>query len=107
MNELELACFQIITKSGVAKSNYAQALGLARTNEFDKALEFITAGEKEFLEGHKFHAELVQKEASGEKVELSLILMHAEDQLMSTDTYKSMVLEMIELYKIINQLKMS
>ncbi|HJA89451.1 MAG TPA: PTS lactose/cellobiose transporter subunit IIA, partial [Candidatus Jeotgalibaca merdavium] len=48
------------------------------------------------------HTSLIQKEAAGEKVELSLIIMHAEDQLMSTETTKLLIEEMIEMFKQLN-----
>lgn len=41
---------------------------------------------KEFLiQGHSVHASVIQKEAAGEKTETSLLLIHAEDQLMSAE----------------------
>ena len=41
---------------------------------------------------------MIQKEAAGEKSEFSLLLMHAEDQLMTTETLKIVAEEFIELY---------
>ena len=43
--------------------------------------------------------DLVQKEAAGEDAKMSLILAHAEDQMMSTEVFKVLAEEMIELYK--------
>ncbi|HRM20099.1 MAG TPA: PTS lactose/cellobiose transporter subunit IIA, partial [Trichococcus flocculiformis] len=45
------------------------------------------------------HASLIQKEAAGEKVEFSLIIMHAEDQMMAAETTKLLIEEMIEMFK--------
>ena len=50
-----------------------------------------------FVDGHHAHASLIQKEAAGEKSEFSLLLMHAEDQLMTTETLKIVAEEFIEL----------
>ena len=66
MNELELISFQIISAVGTAKSNYIEAMRLAEKGEFEKAEEIIKEGQKVFLEGHKAHAGLIQKEAAGE-----------------------------------------
>ena len=41
----------------------------------------------------------IQQEASGDKVEFSLIIMHAEDQMMSAETIKVLAEEMIQMYK--------
>jgi len=102
MENMELICFQIIAASGSAKSMYVEAIQEAKKGNFEKAKEFTQEGQKLFLEAHKAHAGLIQKEASGEKVEFSLLLMHSEDQLMNTETTKLMALEMIELYEKLN-----
>ena len=44
----------------------------------------------------------MQKEAAGEDAKMSLILAHAEDQMMSTEVFKVLAEEMIELYKKVN-----
>ena len=99
MNGLELISFQIITAVGTAKSNYIEAIREAKTGDFRKADKLMEEGKKNFLEGHKAHSALLTKEADGEKTEITLLLMHAEDQLMAADTIKIMAEEFIDLYK--------
>ena len=48
---------------------------------------------------HHSHASLIQKEAPGEKLEFSLIIMHAEDQMMAAEPTKLLIEEMIEMFK--------
>ena len=55
--------------------------------------------EEAFVEAHKIHSELIQKEASGEKTEFSLLFMHAEDQMASTEIVQLLAQELIELYR--------
>lgn len=55
--------------------------------------------EEAFVEAHKIHAALIQKEASGEKTEFSLLFMHAEDQMASTEIVQLLAQELIELYR--------
>ena len=64
---------------------------------FDLAKAKIKEGDQEFVKGHEAHAGLIQKEANGEKVVPNILLMHAEDQLMSAETIKMMALEIIKL----------
>ena len=99
MEGMELISFQIISAVGSAKSFYMEAIAAAKTGDFAKAEELMSEGQTVFLEGHKAHAQLIQNEATGEKIEFSLLFMHAEDQLMSTDLLKLMALEIIELHK--------
>ena len=61
--------------------------------------ERLAEAAKYLTEGHHAHTSLIQKEAAGEKTEFSLMLMHAEDQMMSAEVIKSLAEEMIEMYK--------
>lgn len=99
MEGLELVCFQIISAAGMARSSYIEAIREAKKGNFEKAKECIKEGETFFSQGHSAHAELIQKETSGEGVNPNLLLLHAEDQLMSAETCKIFANELIDTYK--------
>lgn len=99
MEEMEMICFKIISAVGEAKSDYISAIEAAKKGEFEKAEEAMKHGDACYVNGHKEHAGLITKEASGEKTEVCLLLMHAEDQLMAAETIKLLASEFIELYK--------
>lgn len=105
MDELELVSFQIISAVGMAKSTYIEAIHAAEIGDFDLADAKIKEGEDVFVTGHTAHASLIQKEASGEHVVPNILLMHAEDQLMSAETIKIMALEIIKLNKRLHALE--
>ena len=105
MENLEMICFQIISSAGAAKSNYIEAMRYARKFDFEKSEELIEEGKKEYLKAHEAHSELIYKETNNEKVEFSLILMHAEDQLMAADNFKLVCEENINMLKLIRELK--
>ena len=50
---------------------------------------------EEFNKAHLEHAALIQTEAAGDKVEMDLLLVHAEDQIMSTETVLIMLEEVL------------
>lgn len=97
--ELEMTCFSLITSAGTAKSNYIQAIACAREGDYARAEELIAAGDEALVAGHEPHTRMVQKEAVGEKTDVSILLVHAEDQMATTETFKVMALEIIALYK--------
>ena len=97
--EMELICFQLIANSGAAKSCFVEAIQLAKKGQFEDANAKLEEAEEAFVEAHKIHAELIQKEASGEKTEFSLLFMHAEDQMASTEIVQLLAQELIELYR--------
>lgn len=102
MEELEIICFQLITNAGGAKSKYMEAVQLAKTGKYEEAENAIKEGDKLMHEGHKTHTDLIQSEAAGEGIEMTLILTHAEDQMMASETFKVMAEEIVELYKKVN-----
>lgn len=99
MEGLELICFQIISNVGGARSCFIEAIQQAKAGEFDEAQKTMEEGEKFFTEGHHAHAQLIQQEASGEMKEISLLLIHAEDQMMSAEAFKILANEFIDVYK--------
>ncbi len=99
LEEMQMVAFQIIAQVGSAKSYYVEAMQFARNNEFDKADEALKTGEEEYAKAHHFHHDLVQKEAEGEQLPFSMMIIHAEDQLLNTETIKIMAEEIIELRK--------
>jgi PTS system cellobiose-specific IIA component len=98
-NDYYTVAFKIISNVGAAKSLVMEALYAAKEGKYELAEEKLAESKHFFVEGHKTHASLIQREANGEKLEFSLIFMHAEDQIMSVDTITILVTEMIELYK--------
>jgi len=99
MEGMELISFKIISAVGEARSCYIEAIREAKKGNFEKADALIEEGAKVFIEGHHAHSELVQQEAAGDPVVPTLMLMHAEDQLMSADGFKIIAQEFIDLYK--------
>lgn len=105
MEELENVSFQIISYAGSAKAKCYEALQAVKAGDFKKAEELLKEGQELFIEAHKVHTQLIQKEAGNEKVEPTLLLIHAEDQLMNAELSREYILEIITLQKEINELK--
>ncbi len=100
MEGLELTAFEIISAVGTARSSYIEAIQKAKAGDFDGAKALITEGDDMFVQGHHAHAKLLQHEAEhGQGSAVSLIILHAEDQLMSAEGFKTIALEFIDLYE--------
>lgn len=98
MEGLELICFEMIAANGSARSFFLEALAAAKEGNFEEADRLMSEGEAMLEEGHHAHSNLLSQEASGDKVQVDLLLVHAEDQMMSAETFKIMAGEMIEIY---------
>lgn len=104
MESLERKIFMIISNIGMAKSKYVEALNASKNEDYGQADQLIKEGDGYLIQGHKIHSTLVQQEAAGEGQTLSLLLVHAEDQLMSAETVKLLVKELIEVYNKLNKI---
>ena len=103
LEKLSAVAMEIITYSGAAKSTYIQAMHLAKKQQVEEANEKIIEGDNYLKQAHDKHLGLLQEEANTNVPQVSMLVLHAEDQFMSCETIKIMVQEFIELYKERNQ----
>lgn len=99
MDDMELIAFEIISNVGMGKSLVIEAIRDARSGNYDLANHKIKEANEFFIKGHHAHTVLIQREASGEQLKFSLIIMHAEDQLISAETIRDLGIEIIEMHK--------
>ncbi|HDR6246498.1 TPA: PTS lactose/cellobiose transporter subunit IIA [Bacillus cereus] len=94
--------FQLILHSGTARSKIIQSLREYREGNIDNSNKLLQEAEADLKIAHNVHFQIIQKESNGVKIEFSLLLLHAEDHLMSTLTMKELVSEMLEVFKAKN-----
>lgn len=104
MNTLEQISCQLIAAAGSAKSDYFEAIEAAKNGNFDEAEKHIQHGAEVYLQGHAAHAELLQLSAV-DQLEVSLLLVHAEDQMMNCETMRTLADEIIAIYRNNRSLK--
>jgi PTS system cellobiose-specific IIA component len=106
LEELETIIFQLISKSGSAKSYAFQALKSAKEGRIERAKEEMKNAEEELLEAHKVQTQLIYNEANGKRVEVSVLFVHAQDHLMSAILAKDLIYEMIDMEEEIQKQKL-
>ncbi|MDO5755261.1 MAG: PTS lactose/cellobiose transporter subunit IIA [Tissierellia bacterium] len=99
MKTLEEICFGLITHSGDAKSLLYEALNAGKKGDFEKARQKIKESEEDQLKAHRVHMELITRELNEKDIDFSLILVHAEDQMMQTELLSKLVEEFLEIYE--------
>lgn len=97
--EVQSISFQLIGYAGDAFSYFYQAVDKAREGRFEEAEELVAQGEKQLVQAHHAQTDLLTAEASGEDVEFSVILVHAQDHMMTAMMYERVAKEFITLYK--------
>ncbi|MCM3765968.1 PTS lactose/cellobiose transporter subunit IIA [Neobacillus niacini] len=100
--ELYGLSFQLILHSGNARSLAMEAIYAAKDKNFDEANEKLNESEKELNEAHQFQTQLIQAEAGGESFDIPIILVHAQDHLMTAMTLKDLARELVEIRQEMN-----
>ncbi|MEH7334647.1 PTS lactose/cellobiose transporter subunit IIA [Neobacillus drentensis] len=99
MENLETVIFQIILHGGNGRSAAMEAIQAAKQGDFKQAKGKIKEAENALNEAHHIQTSLIQGEIRGEKMEISLLMVHAQDHLMNAMTVKDLAAEMVELYR--------
>ncbi|MBY5944704.1 PTS lactose/cellobiose transporter subunit IIA [Photobacterium rosenbergii] len=97
--DLEELVMGIIVNAGMARSLSFEALQLAKKGEFDKAQEQLDQARNAANEAHAVQTQLIEHDQGEGKVQMTLVLVHAQDHLMTSMLCRELVEEMIQLYK--------
>lgn len=92
------AIMGLIMHSGNAKSECMEAVQLAKTGDIAAANDKMALANEAIIEAHHAQTALLQQEAQGQKVEVSLLLVHAQDHLMNSITFRDLAKEIIDLH---------
>lgn len=103
--ELEGLIFEIISHTGEARGYVFEALKAAKSGEFEKAEQLMAKSDEESKIAHNVQTKLIQEEINGEGIQMNLLLVHAQDQIMTAMSEQYLVAQMIELYKEIRGVK--
>lgn len=97
----EMIAFGLVAQAGDARSKAYEALFTAKQSDFEQAHELMRQAEESILGAHQIQTSLLSKEASGCHQELSILLVHAQDHLMTAILAKELIAELIELHQTI------
>ncbi|KAA9297508.1 MULTISPECIES: PTS cellobiose transporter subunit IIA [Aerococcus] len=91
--------FQIILHSGDARALVHEALDAMYDSNFEDAKQKLEDATDNLNKAHNAQTELLQQYASGEDVKMEVILVHAQDHLMTTMTLQEMANEFLRMYE--------
>lgn len=97
--DTETIAMTLIAHSGDARTLAFQALQAAKKHDFDEADRLMEESEKASVLAHHGQTDLLVSEANGDKVDISILLIHSQDHLMTSMLAQELIREMIEMYK--------
>ena len=98
-----LIATKVIIYAGNAKQLINNSIKAAEEFNFDLAEEKLAEAEVELMEGHKTQTTFIQAEARGEEIDVSFLLTHAQDSLMTALSDIQFARHIINVYKMIEK----
>lgn len=99
VNETQMVAFNIILHSGNARSCVHEAMDAMKEHDFDLAAEKMAEADAALVEAHKSQTDLLQEFARGTDILIQIIMVHAQDHLMTTMTLKEVAAELESVYR--------
>lgn len=97
--DLEEQVMGIIINSGEARSCAYQALALAKNGEFEFADVKMEEARQAANAAHLVQTQLIEADMGEGKTTMTLIMVHAQDHLMTSMLARELIKELIELHK--------
>ncbi len=102
---VEKIVMELVVNGGDARSKAMAALRAARANRMDEAETLMRESQDALVRAHNFQTSIIQESLEDEDSYASLIMVHGQDHLMTAMVVKDLAEEMIEMYKILYQMK--
>ncbi|MGI8384904.1 PTS lactose/cellobiose transporter subunit IIA [Robertmurraya sp. P23] len=94
---LEKICLDIILASGNARGYLLESMEYLKPKNEEKISELFGLAQKELTEAHRSQTSLLTLEAKGDDVKMTVLLVHAQDHLMTTITIRDLVEKFVEV----------
>lgn len=97
MQDMELIVFEIISNGGNAKALVYEAIEASENGKFKEARELLNEADTFLNKAHQVQTDLIQKEAAGERNEVTVLFVHAQDHLMTSIEVRTLAENIIRM----------
>lgn len=97
--EVSMVGFAIVAYAGDAKTDLIKALNEARDGNFEKARKLVEESNQSIVDAHNEQTKLLSQEAGGDDMDVTFIMVHGQDTLMTTMMLKDEVQYFIDEYE--------
>lgn len=105
MDQLEKDIFEIIVNAGQGKAYVYEALAEAEEGKFENIDDIYKNADEYFNKAHNIQTRLMQDEMSEDSKYVSLLMVHAQDQLMTALESRELIKSLIKMYEKIYEKK--
>lgn len=103
--DISMTGFSIVAYSGDARTFLMQAMDKASEGKITEARQLVKKAEESINLAHNEQTKLLSKEAGGNDMDVTFIMVHGQDTLMTTMLLKDEMKTIIDLYERVNKLE--
>ncbi|SCC15230.1 PTS lactose/cellobiose transporter subunit IIA [Kosakonia oryziphila] len=103
MVALEEAVMEIIVNAGQSRSLCFEALRSAREGNIEEARSLLCEADSYSRQAHKMQTQLIEQDAGEARQPMTLIMVHAQDHLMTSLLARELSEEIIQLHSLYRQ----
>lgn len=97
--DIEAAVMELIINAGESRSCAMQALQEAKVGNWDEVDALMKQSTSAIKKAHQSQTELIGMDEGLGKIPVNLIMVHAQDHIMTAMLARDLIAEMIELYR--------
>ena len=97
--ELEITMIEIVALSGDARTKLLTAVKEAKAHDFVRAQALVDEAQGLLNDAHRAQTDLLTAEARGEVTTPSVLLVHAQDHLMTTMLLRDVIEALLDIYR--------
>lgn len=97
--DMEMVSFGIVASAGQARSLAFEALNAAKAHDFERAEALLKESEEAALGAHEQQTKLLAREAGGDHTPVDVLLVHAQDHLMTSMLAQELIRELVLLHR--------
>ncbi|SHE38741.1 PTS lactose/cellobiose transporter subunit IIA [Caloramator proteoclasticus] len=102
---MENEIFEIISHGGNARAYAFEAVKKAQEGNIKEAEELLAKAQEELDIAHNTQTKLIQAEINGENLQMNLLMVHAQDHLMTAISEKNLIEQIVNLCKKLEEKK--
>lgn len=99
MENTELA-MNLIVHAGNAKSKAMEAIYAAKKSDFETAKEKFKEANDSINKAHNTQTTLITDEANGKHTDINILLIHAQDHLMTAIGFIDLGQQLVDFYEL-------
>jgi len=103
--QISMTGFEIVAYAGDAKTALIKALESARAGKIEEARALVEEANKSIVDAHNSQTKLLADEAGGMNMDVTFIMVHGQDTLMTTMMLMDECKFFIDEYERINKIE--